>query len=111
MIEPPTLAVEPMKETKPTNSIVKMKISSQSSVGQKPSTAPEMKELSLFEIAGAGRSWGMSELSPSHQGSVWVRFIAADVSWTHAQSPYTVFSSSPTVIVWLVWQPAAQGEK
>ena len=77
MIEPPTLAVEPMKETKPTNIIVKMKISSQSSVGQKPSTAPEMKEPSAFEIAGAGR---MSALSPSHQGAVWLRFIAADVS-------------------------------
>ena len=108
MIELPTLAVEPRKETKPTRSIVKKKISSQSSEGQKPSTAPDIKELSPFEIAGAGRS---SALSPSHQGSTWVAFTAAAASWTQRQSPYIVFSSPPTLTVVLVWQPALHGEK
>ena len=108
MIELPTLAVEPRKETKPTRSIVKKKISSQSSEGQKPSTAPDIKERSPFEIPGAGRS---SALSPSHQGSSLVLFTAAAASWTQRQSPYIVFSSPPMVTVVLVWQPALQGEK
>ena len=106
MIELPTLAVEPRKDTKPTRSIVRKKISSQSSEGQKPSTAPDIKDPSLFEIAGAGRS-----SAPSHQGSTWVIFTAAAASWTQRQSPYNVFSSSPTITEVLVWQPALQGEK
>ena len=105
MMELPTLAVEPSRDTRPTNIIVIKKTPSQSSLGQNPSTAPDTRE------AGAGAAGEGCEAASSvrHQGVTlsWVRLVRADSARTHAQSSYTYTASARVRAP----QPAWHGEK
>ena len=105
MMELPTLAVEPSRDTRPTNIIVIKKTPSQSSLGQNPSTAPDTRE------AGAAAAGEGSEAASSvrHQGVTlsWVRLVRADSARTHAQSSYTYTASARVRAP----QPAWHGEK